>query len=77
MADKSLDNWKAKLLGKKFVSDNVSVAAEEQHNVIRKTDLPTEHRVIPPDGMVTMDIKPDRLNVYIDHSSTIYKVKFG
>ncbi|GBC02128.1 hypothetical protein RclHR1_04470007 [Rhizophagus clarus] len=77
MSDKSIEDWKAQLIGKKYVLDNVSVASEEQHKVVRKTDLPAEHRVIPPSAFVTMDFKPERLNVYIDHSSTITNVKFG
>ncbi|CAB4379042.1 hypothetical protein RhiirA5_352030 [Rhizophagus irregularis] len=77
MTDKSIEEWKTQLVGKKFVLDNVSVASEEQDKVVRKTDLPAGHRVIPPSALVTMDFKPERLNVYIDTSSTITNVKFG
>ncbi|RIA90236.1 hypothetical protein C1645_770561 [Glomus cerebriforme] len=77
MSDKSLDNWEAKLLGKKFVPDNVSVAAEEQHNVVRKTDFPPVHRVIKPNSLITRDHRTERLNICIDHSDIIVRLYFG
>lgn len=33
MTDKSIEEWKTQLVGKKFVLDNVSVASEEQDKV--------------------------------------------
>ncbi|CAG8574148.1 4610_t:CDS:2 [Funneliformis caledonium] len=77
MSNKSVEDWEAQLVGKKFVRGNMSISAEEQDKVVRETDLPAGHRVVPPDAMVTMDFKPDRLNVYIDHSSIVTSVKFG
>ena len=42
-----------------------------------KQDLPQEHRVIPKDGMSTMDFKPDRLNVHLAGDGTVEKVRYG
>lgn len=33
MTDKSIEEWKTQLVGKKYVLDNVSVASEEQDKV--------------------------------------------
>ncbi|CAI2162282.1 12822_t:CDS:2 [Funneliformis geosporum] len=61
MSKKSLEDWEAQLVGKKFIRGNVSIAAEEQNKV-------AVHRVITPDSMVSMDFKPE---------SIVTHVKFG
>ncbi|OJD22189.1 hypothetical protein ACJ73_06465 [Blastomyces percursus] len=64
-------DWAAKLLGKKLTestSDNVSFA---------KKDLPPDHRVVRPGMAVTMDYKPDRLNVHVSEDGTVTNVVYG
>ncbi|EEP78607.1 predicted protein [Uncinocarpus reesii 1704] len=63
--------WAAKLLGKKLTEDvtnDVSFATK---------DLPEKHRVIKPGYAMTMDFVPERLNVYVDDSDKVVKVKHG
>ncbi|RUP43047.1 hypothetical protein BC936DRAFT_137712 [Jimgerdemannia flammicorona] len=40
--------------------------------VIRDSHLPSSHRIIPPGTMVTMDYKPNRLNVKIDSNNVCH-----
>lgn len=42
-----------------------------------KSDLPSEHRVLKPDSMKTMDHKPERLNVHVGEDGTVQKVTHG
>ena len=42
-----------------------------------KSQLPADHRVVSGGGMVTMDHKPDRLNVHVGSDGTVHDVKFG
>lgn len=39
-----------------------------------KKDLPESHRIIHPGSMVTMDFRPDRLNVHVKEDGTVAKV---
>ncbi|PGH27374.1 hypothetical protein AJ80_00852 [Polytolypa hystricis UAMH7299] len=69
-ADDKAD-WASKLLGKKLTentTDTISFATK---------DLPKEHRVVEPGMMVTMDHKPDRLNVHVNEDGTVTEVKYG
>jgi hypothetical protein len=34
-------------------------------------------RVLPPNSMVTMDFRPDRLNVHIDENRVIVSLNWG
>lgn len=42
-----------------------------------KQDLPKEHRVVQPGSMMTMDHKPDRLNIHVGDDGTVQKVRYG
>jgi len=69
-ADQSND-WMTKLMGKKLTdsgTDNTSFS---------KKELPSNHRVVEGDSMMSMDHNPDRLNVHVDKDGTIKNVKFG
>jgi hypothetical protein len=44
---------------------------------VTREQLPLVHRVIPPGSMVTMDYQTDRMNVYLDESDNVKKVKYG
>ncbi|PGH30472.1 hypothetical protein GX50_06763 [[Emmonsia] crescens] len=64
-------DWAAKLLGKKLTestSDTMSFA---------KKDLPAAHRVVQPGMAMTMDYRPDRLNVHVNEDGTVTNVKYG
>ena len=60
------------MLGKKITdsgpSDNVNFA---------KSELPSGHRVVKEGDMMTMDHKPDRLNVHVGEDGTVRKVTNG
>jgi len=43
----------------------------------RASDLPAGTRVLPPNSMMTMDFRPDRLNVHLDGTDTVVKVIMG
>lgn len=69
-ADKNND-WMTKLMGKKLTE------SKTDHSSFAKKELPANHRVIEGDSMMTMDHKPDRLNVHVDKDGTVRNVKFG
>ncbi|TKA62638.1 hypothetical protein B0A49_06485 [Cryomyces minteri] len=62
--------WQNQLMGKKLgdSSDNMTFA---------KKDLPKEHRVVREGDMMTMDHKPDRLNIHVGNDGTVSKVTHG
>lgn len=45
--------------------------------VFRRKDLPKLHRVLHPDSMMTMDFRPERLNVRVDGSNKAKSVDFS
>lgn len=45
--------------------------------VIREKDLPKPHRVLPPNGVMTMDYRPDRLNIFVDENRRVNNVNNG
>jgi Peptidase inhibitor I78 family len=63
-------SWVEKLMGK-TISDSHSSTS------FAKKDLPEKHRVVGEGDMVTMDHKPDRLNVHVDKDGTVRKVTHG
>ncbi|KAL5389371.1 hypothetical protein PMIN06_000376 [Paraphaeosphaeria minitans] len=65
-----IDEWTNKLMGKKIGDNHDEVT-------FAKKDLPSEHRVLQPDSMSTMDHKPDRLNVHVDEQGTVKNVRYG
>ncbi|KXL49430.1 hypothetical protein M433DRAFT_62265 [Acidomyces richmondensis BFW] len=62
--------WTNKLAGKKIgdASDETTFA---------KKDLPKEHRIVKEGDMMTMDHKPDRLNIHTGEDGTVRKVTHG
>jgi len=63
-------DWQNKLMGKKIgdASDEMTFA---------KKDLPKEHRVVKEGDMMSMDHKPERLNVHVGEDGTVSKVTHG
>ncbi|KAI8081959.1 uncharacterized protein B0P05DRAFT_538790 [Gilbertella persicaria] len=70
------DGWRDKLVGKVILKDDVETTLSEGEYV-RTQDLPKLHRVLPPNSMATMDFRPDRLNVQVDHSMRCTGVNYG
>lgn len=66
----SSNDWKTKLLGK-------TIADSHGETTFAKTDLPSQHRVLKPDSMKTMDHRPDRLNVHVDDKGVVRDVSHG
>ncbi|KAL3473799.1 hypothetical protein BJX99DRAFT_233063 [Aspergillus californicus] len=65
------EEWLIKLAGKKISetsSDDTSFA---------KKDLPESHRILKPGDGVTMDYKPERMNIHVDENNTVHDVRFG
>jgi hypothetical protein len=73
-----IEQWKKRLVGKRFAEDNeVLPPSISQDQVVRRRDLPKLHRIIKPKSMVTMDYRPERLNVNVDADNRIVSVRFG
>ncbi|KAJ9606768.1 hypothetical protein H2200_008777 [Cladophialophora chaetospira] len=69
--DNKTNDWMNKLMGK-----NLGNTTNE--TTFAKKDLPKEHRIVDSDGgMMTMDHKPDRLNIHVDKDGTVKKVTHG
>ncbi|PYI03292.1 hypothetical protein BO78DRAFT_323136 [Aspergillus sclerotiicarbonarius CBS 121057] len=64
------EEWLHKLAGKKITesSDSDSFA---------KKDLPAGHRVIKPGDAVTMDFRPERLNVHVNDEGIVQDISFA
>ncbi|KAF1984722.1 hypothetical protein K402DRAFT_395420 [Aulographum hederae CBS 113979] len=62
--------WMNNLMGKK-----IGEASDE--TTFAKKDLPEEHRIVQEGDMLSMDHKPDRLNVHVDEEGTVKKVTHG
>ncbi|KAK9324442.1 hypothetical protein V1517DRAFT_317540 [Lipomyces orientalis] len=65
-------HWHEKLVGKKIVETG---DASDTH--FPKSQLPSPYRVIKPGMMVTMDFRPERINVTIDKEGTVLHVRTG
>ncbi|KAI8367642.1 uncharacterized protein BYT42DRAFT_504260 [Radiomyces spectabilis] len=74
--DDDCDGWKQKLLGKTIVKNKDDVHANSE-NIFLEENLPTLHRVLPPNTMMTMDYRPDRLNVKVDKNMRVLGVHYG
>ncbi|KAF1817116.1 hypothetical protein P152DRAFT_453718 [Eremomyces bilateralis CBS 781.70] len=64
------EEWNHKLMGKK-------IGEESNEIFFAKKDLPSEHRVVKEGDMMTMDHKPDRLNIHVADDGTVNKVTHG
>lgn len=86
------DGWRDKLVGKVVLNDDEVTTLEDNEvgNVtrfltnsdffsqcVRRKDLPRPSRVLPPNSMMTMDYRPDRLNVRVDHTMRVTGVNYG
>ncbi|KIW06727.1 uncharacterized protein PV09_02421 [Verruconis gallopava] len=63
-------DWMNKLMGKKIGETNDEIT-------FARKDLPSEHRIVKEGDMMTMDHKPDRLNIHIGDDGTVSKVTHG
>ncbi|GAB7363917.1 hypothetical protein MBLNU230_g4480t1 [Neophaeotheca triangularis] len=62
--------WMNQLMGKK-------IGDSSNETTFAKTDLPKEHRIVKEGDMMTMDHKPDRLNIHTGDDGTVKKVTHG
>ncbi|KAF2089085.1 hypothetical protein K490DRAFT_39037 [Saccharata proteae CBS 121410] len=67
--DKNAD-WSNQLMGKK-------IGDESNEVTFAKKDLPSEHRVVKEGEMLSMDHKPDRMNIHVGDDGTVRKVTHG
>ncbi|TPX57641.1 hypothetical protein PhCBS80983_g03699 [Powellomyces hirtus] len=70
------------LVGKHFADDKSKADALvakgiQKDKIVTKADLPESHRVLPPNSMMTMDFRPERLNVEVDANNVVKKVTMG
>lgn len=69
--DGQQNDWMSKLMGKKLTD------SAGDHSSFSKKELPSNHRVVEPNGVMTMDYSPDRLNVHVDEEGIVRDVKMG
>ncbi|KAK0247301.1 hypothetical protein LTR91_017880 [Friedmanniomyces endolithicus] len=62
--------WMNKLAGK-------TLGDSSNETTFAKTDLPKEHRVVKEGDMVSMDHKPERMNIHTANDGTVTKVTHG
>ncbi|KAI8979768.1 hypothetical protein BDF20DRAFT_819847 [Mycotypha africana] len=74
--DESCDGWRDKLIGKVVLQDDEETTLNNDEYV-RKKDLPKPHRVLAPNSLATMDYRPDRLNIRVDHTMRVTGVNYG
>ncbi|CAO3619872.1 unnamed protein product [Cunninghamella echinulata] len=67
--------WHSKLVGKYIVDNAPHSFSEDQ--VFYKKDLPTQHRILPPNAMRTMDFRPERLNIMVNEERKVTGVNYG
>ncbi|KAF7508317.1 hypothetical protein GJ744_009462, partial [Endocarpon pusillum] len=69
--DNLQNEWMSKLMGKKLTD------AASDPSSFSKKELPSNHRVVEGESMMSMDHKPDRLNVHVDQDGIVKDVKMG
>ncbi|CDH57895.1 predicted protein [Lichtheimia corymbifera JMRC:FSU:9682] len=71
-----MDKWCKKLVGKIILKDNeeTTLGADE---VVREKDLPKPNRVLLPNSPMTMDYRPNRLNVFLDENRRVVNLNNG
>ncbi|KAK3725212.1 hypothetical protein LTR37_000723 [Vermiconidia calcicola] len=62
--------WMNDLMGKK-------IGDTSNETTFAKNKLPQEHRIVKEGDMMTMDHKPDRLNIHTGDDGTVRKVTHG
>ncbi|KAI7854573.1 hypothetical protein BDC45DRAFT_440710 [Circinella umbellata] len=75
-ANNDCDGWRDKLVGKTIVKDNVQTSLSSDQ-VIHENELPKVRRVLPPNAIMTMDYRPERLNIHVDANQKIRSVNYG
>ncbi|KAI8082852.1 uncharacterized protein BX664DRAFT_339218 [Halteromyces radiatus] len=70
------DGWRDKLVGKTVVDDETITSLPED-KIVRKKDLPQFHRVLAPNSIMTMDYRPERLNIHVDANQQVKGVNYG
>ncbi|KAI9222265.1 hypothetical protein BC828DRAFT_378816 [Blastocladiella britannica] len=71
--DQELGQWREKLIGKTIVDGS---AADDAASISRES-LPRDSRVISPGKLVTLDFRPQRLNVELDDEGKVRQVHLG
>lgn len=66
-------------VGKTYVDnrENKENIDQEKPDQIFHTDLPESTRIVYPDTMLSMDFKPERLNLYVSSENVVTKQKQG
>ncbi|KAF2484364.1 hypothetical protein BDY17DRAFT_295505 [Neohortaea acidophila] len=67
--DKSTQ-WTNELVGKK-------IGDSSNETTFAKSNLPKEHRIVKEGDMMTMDHKPDRLNIHTSEDGIVKKITHG
>ncbi|KAI8078957.1 uncharacterized protein B0P05DRAFT_541838 [Gilbertella persicaria] len=70
------EEWEKKLLGKTIIEEDTQIALDSDQ-VVRTTELPQGHRILPPGKPQTRDFRPERLNVFVDENNKITRAYFG
>ncbi|KAI9257411.1 hypothetical protein BY458DRAFT_558193 [Sporodiniella umbellata] len=76
MSEEHCKEWKAKLVGKTCIEEDEQTTLSEGE-FFRRSDLPKPSRVVGPDSLLTMDYRPERLNVQIDFRKICTDVTLG
>ncbi|KAJ1721876.1 hypothetical protein LPJ53_003656 [Coemansia erecta] len=64
-----VETWTQRLAGKQFVEKAQGEQAVDEQKQFTAASLPANHRILKgPNAMMTMDYRPDRLNVHLDES---------
>ncbi|THD00304.1 hypothetical protein EYZ11_000197 [Aspergillus tanneri] len=66
--------WKDKLLGKKYVEGEITDTSTETFS---SNILPEKHRILKPDSMRTMNFDPQRVNVHVNDQKVCTDVTMG
>jgi len=69
-SDDKSTQWMEKLMGKK-------IGEQSNETTFAKTELPKEHRVVKEGDMMTMDHKPDRMNIHTGEDGVVKKITHG
>ncbi|PVU95567.1 hypothetical protein BB561_001733 [Smittium simulii] len=78
------DDMSARYLNKYIEDDdplirenyNISLKGIDQKNIVNKNKLPEPYRLIYPLAPVTLDLRLDRLNLYIDNTGKVTNISY-